>query len=257
MNSVTQETTASLKKVLLVDPDTRTRAWVAIRLESMDIHAAEALSAAEAMRFLEAQEVQLVVTDWPLEGGPAAKAFFQKLNRENRDFILFSQSPREEEAKWFVPRQNRDQLVEQVAGFFKQEPSLPAVSDKKREILIIEDSPTLRGMLRRTLAKSFPEDVIREAEDGKRAFSQMAQKKVDLIITDLEMPGMDGYTFLNLLKTNPVLLKKPVLVFSSNITPELREKVEEMANVRLLAKPADPEKIIREVTILLKEPKTA
>lgn len=256
MNIPVDEIATSVKKVLLVDPDTRTRSWLVIRLESMDIHVVEALNAAEAMRFLESEDVPLVITDWPLEGGSAAKAFFQKLSQEKKSFILFSQAPREEEAEWFVPRQNRDQLVEEVVGFFRKDRTVPAASDKKHEILIIEDSPTLRGMLRRTLAKGFPETVVREAEDGKQGFSQMAQKKVDLIITDLEMPGMDGHTFLNILKTNPVLSKKPVLVFSSNITPELQEKVKEMPKVRLLSKPADPEKIIREVTAMLREPKS-
>ncbi len=246
-----------VKKVLLVDPDTRTRSWLVIRLESMDIQVVEAMSAAEALRVLETTDVPLVVTDWPLEGGPPAKAFFQKLNQEKRTFILFSQAPREEEGKWFVPRQNREQLLEEVAGFFGQAAGPTTLPGHGRQILIIEDSPTLRGMLRRTLAQGFPQHTVREAEDGKQAFSQMAQRKVDLIITDLEMPGMDGHTFLNLLKTNPVLSKKPVLVFSANITPELEEKAREMAHVRLLSKPADPQKIIAEVSHLLGESKSA
>lgn len=260
MNSLSQETTTDIKKVLLVDPDTRTRAWVALRMESMDIHAVEAVSATDALKFLDSQDFQLVITDWPLEGGLPLKTFFQKLNEEKRDFILFSQSPREEEGKWFVLRENRDQLVAQVAEFFrlrgrKAEP-VPGPA-KARQILIIEDSITLRGILRRALQKAFPDDDVREAEEGRQAFSQMSQKKVDLIITDLEMPGMDGRTFLNLLKTNPILSKKPVLVFSSNITLELQVKLKEMPNMRLLAKPADPAKVIREVSILLDDSRPA
>ncbi len=87
--------------------------------------------------------------------------------------------------------------------------------------------------------------------EGRQVFFQMAQKNVDQIITDLEMPGMDGRTFLNLLKTNPILSKKPTLVFSSNITPELEQWVDALSNVRLLAKPASQEKIIAKAALLL------
>ena len=110
---------------------------------------------------------------------------------------------------------------------------------------------TLRGMIRRVLEKYFPEDEIREAEDGRQAMSRMSQKKVDLIITDLEMPGMDGFTFLNHLKNNQLLSRKPVLVFSGNINGALRDEAIKLPNLRFLAKPASPEKIAEEVSALL------
>jgi len=122
---------------------------------------------------------------------------------------------------------------------------------KPRQILLVEDSLTLRGMIRRVLEKYFPEDEIREAEDGRQAMSRMSQKKVDLIITDLEMPGMDGFTFLNHLKNNQLLSRKPVLVFSGNINGALRDEAIKLPNLRFLAKPASPEKIAEEVSALL------
>ena len=144
-----------------------------------------------------------------------------------------------------------DSIISQVTDSFQRDPNQTPSTAKGRQILIIEDSPTLRGMVRRALQKGLPDAVIREADEGRQALSQMSQKKVDLIITDLEMPGMDGQAFLSLLKANPILMKKPVLVFSSNITPELRERAREMPNVRFLAKPADPEKIVQEASLLL------
>lgn len=257
MNSPTKETAMALKKVLIVDPDSRTRTWVAIRLEAMNLKVIEAVSAAEALKVLASQETHLIVTDGSLERGAKVEEFFNKLNREGKPYILFSDFAREE-GKCFVPRQDRDQLLEKVVGFFRPEAASPAsASSKARHILIIEDSPTLRGILRRALEKGFPEDIVREAEEGRQALSEMSQKKVDLIITDLEMPGMDGKTFLNLLKANPILSKKPILVFSSNINPELEELVSDMPKVRLLPKPASPEKIIREAAILLGDTKAS
>jgi two-component system chemotaxis response regulator CheV len=79
----------------------------------------------------------------------------------------------------------------------------------------------------------------------------MTQKKVDLILTDLEMPGMDGTTFLHHLKNNPILSKKPILIYSSNISAELRAMVADLPRVRMLPKPASPDRILAEVAALL------
>jgi two-component system chemotaxis response regulator CheY len=119
-----------------------------------------------------------------------------------------------------------------------------------RQILIIDDSRTFRGILRRTFEKAFPGDIVREAEDGKQALSQMTHQKVDLIVTDLEMPGMDGMTFLKHLKGNPLLAKKPVLVISGTISDGLRARASELLNVRFLKKPASPEEIIQQASLL-------
>jgi CheY-like chemotaxis protein len=89
-------------------------------------------------------------------------------------------------------------------------------------ILIIDDSNTTRGLLRRILQQVDPDCVIREAEDGKAAIHALTQGRFDLIVSDLEMPGVDGHRFLEVLRGNPLLRRKKVLVFSSSITPELR-----------------------------------
>jgi CheY-like chemotaxis protein len=102
----------------------------------------------------------------------------------------------------------------------------------------------VRGFVRRALAKAFPEVVIREAEDGKAAMTEMSQKKVDLIITDLEMPGMDGRTFLRKMRSNALLKTKPVMVLSGNITPDLLREFMEDPYIWFLEKPATPEEIV-------------
>src|SRR5581483_11092393 len=118
------------------------------------------------------------------------------------------------------------------SDFFKQLeyvviPVRPLEADEGRavdgkHVLLIEDSPTIRNYVRRTLEKALPNCVIREAEDGREAISEMAQKKVDLIITDLQMPGMDGHAFLRMIRKNGLLKQKPVLVFSSSDVTDLR-----------------------------------
>jgi CheY-like chemotaxis protein len=111
------------------------------------------------------------------------------------------------------------------------------------QILIIDDSATTRGLLKRALLQHSPESSVREAADGKSAIHELTQGKVDLITTDLEMPGVDGHRFLEILRLNPLLRRKKVLVFSSAIKPELVARFSDNPNVAFLNKPASAEAI--------------
>jgi len=252
-----EKTVIKMKKILLVDPNEETRGENALRLELLELEVLQATTAAEALEQLD-QKPQLVVTDLPLTG--EAGEFYEKLKRAKMPVVFFNSRPGEDlepfraknPASVRVSKFNRKEMLDQVSKFLAGEiPPGPVGSSgngrKPRQILVVEDSLTLRGLVRRVLEKYFPEDEIREAEDGRQAMGQMSQKKVDLIITDLEMPGMDGLTFLNHLKNNPLLSRKPVLVFSGNISEELRNQAVQMTNLRFLPKPATPEKIAAEV----------
>jgi two-component system chemotaxis response regulator CheY len=106
------------------------------------------------------------------------------------------------------------------------------------KVLLIEDSPTVRGYLRAWLRSDLPHAEILEAGDGKEAFHLLGRNLVQLIITDLNMPGMDGLTFLDKLRSNPVLKKKPVIVLSGSLTDELRRSTAADPLLAVLSKPA-------------------
>jgi CheY-like chemotaxis protein len=114
----------------------------------------------------------------------------------------------------------------------------------ERHILLIEDSPTIRQYVRRILEKGLPGCVVREASEGRDAISEMAQKKVDLIVTDLQMPGMDGPTFLRMVRRNNLLKQKPVLVFSSSDSSQVRAEFGGDSCMEFLLKPASAEQIL-------------
>jgi two-component system chemotaxis response regulator CheY len=119
------------------------------------------------------------------------------------------------------------------------------------QILTIDDSGTMRGLVRRSLEKLFPGSTIREAEDGKSAIKELAMGRFELIVTDLEMPGMDGRTFLETLKKNALLDRKKILVFSSSIDDRIRAQFKDNPSVAFLAKPATPEEIGKTVETLM------
>ena len=83
----------------------------------------------------------------------------------------------------------------------------------------------------------------------------MKANKVDLIVTDLQMEGMDGDSFLRLIKRNIVLGRKPVLVLSGMITEDIRREYAGRPEVLFLAKPATAEQLTGAVSSLLGVPR--
>ena len=117
--------------------------------------------------------------------------------------------------------------------------------------LLVEDSATVRQYVKQVLRQGFETCEVIEAEDGKAALAAMKSARVSLIVTDLQMPGMDGMSFVQLLRNNAVLKRKPVLVLSGAVTDEAREGLKLLDKVQVLAKPASPEALISAVKQLL------
>lgn len=105
-------------------------------------------------------------------------------------------------------------------------------------VLLIEDSSTVRKYLKTWLSAELPQAEVLEAEDGKTGFRELGRQTVDLIITDLNMPGMDGLTFVEKLRSNSVLKRKPVLILSGSLTDDLRHAAALDPLLSLLPKPA-------------------
>jgi two-component system chemotaxis response regulator CheY len=66
-----------------------------------------------------------------------------------------------------------------------------------KKVLIVDDSKTMRKIITRTLRQAgLNFDTISEAEDGQQALDMLGQEKADLVLCDVNMPNMDGITFL-------------------------------------------------------------
>lgn len=116
-------------------------------------------------------------------------------------------------------------------------------SDKK--IVIAEDSPLLRRLLADTLAEAGYVN-LEFFENGREAFDHLESlvsrggdisEHVQFVITDIEMPQMDGHHLTKKIKTHPVLSALPVVIFSSLITDDLRHKGDQVGAVDQISKP--------------------
>jgi two-component system, chemotaxis family, chemotaxis protein CheY len=82
------------------------------------------------------------------------------------------------------------------------------------KILAVDDSPTMRRIIVNTLKRAGFDNVV-EASDGKDALAKMKVESFNFIITDWNMPEMDGLTFVTTLRGTPEYAKMPVLMVTT------------------------------------------
>ncbi|HKL19361.1 MAG TPA: response regulator [Halalkalibaculum sp.] len=86
----------------------------------------------------------------------------------------------------------------------------------KRKVLIVEDECLLRLVIKRTLMKcTLDIEEIYEAGNGTEGLECLEKCAVDLILTDINMPVMDGITMLNHIYANPLFKEIPIVVISA------------------------------------------
>ncbi len=83
-------------------------------------------------------------------------------------------------------------------------------------VLIVDDSAAIRKILHRVLVQAdVPLGTVMEAGDGVEALSKLKQGPVGLILSDINMPNMDGIEFLSNVKADPLLKAVPVLMVTT------------------------------------------
>jgi CheY-like chemotaxis protein len=126
-----------------------------------------------------------------------------------------------------------------------------STSPGKSLILIADDRPTSRELLRLVLERA-GYDVL-EAEDGEQAVDRARSGNPDLILLDLQMPGLDGYAVLAALRSESRFEHLPVLALTASAMRGDREKILEAGFTDYLAKPAGPELLRDTVARLLRD----
>lgn len=113
------------------------------------------------------------------------------------------------------------------------------------KILIVDDSATSRMIIKRCLELAgYRECSYFEAEDGLKALSLLGGQPVDLIVTDIKMPKMDGVTFIRKVKINDSIGDTPIIVISSLGNEALEDQLQEAGVKAVIKKPISPAKIV-------------
>ena len=117
-------------------------------------------------------------------------------------------------------------------------------------ILAVDDSPSMRQMVSIALAGAGYE--VEQASDGVEALAIAQKSRFDLVITDVNMPQMDGLTLVRNLRGLPSYKHTPLLVLTTENTPERKMEGREAGATGWLVKPFNPERLLATVSKVLK-----
>jgi two-component system chemotaxis response regulator CheY len=115
--------------------------------------------------------------------------------------------------------------------------------------LIVDDSATMRQMVAFTLRDAGFEVV--EAEHGQDALDKIAGRQINIVITDLNMPVMDGFTFIKNVRAMPVLKFVPILMLTTESQLSKKEQGKAAGATGWIIKPFDPEKLLQTIAKVL------
>ena len=113
-------------------------------------------------------------------------------------------------------------------------------------ILVVDDSATVRKFA--SVSLSMQGFTVVAACDGMDALEKMPAQKIDLVITDLNMPNMDGFELIKALRENPQYSELPVIILTSLADAESRSTGATLGVSSFLVKPFSLEKIQYEVS---------
>ena len=118
-----------------------------------------------------------------------------------------------------------------------------------RRIMTVDDSASVRQMVSFTLKNSGYEVV--EAEDGQAALELLNTKKVDMIVTDLNMPRMDGIELIRAARALPDSRFIPIVMLTSESQLEKKQQGKEAGATGWIVKPFKPEQLLAVVKRVL------
>jgi two-component system chemotaxis response regulator CheY len=118
-----------------------------------------------------------------------------------------------------------------------------------KTILAVDDSGSLRQMLVFTL-KAAGYQVV-EAVDGRDGLDKAKQKQFDLVLTDQNMPNMDGLTLIRSLRALPAYARTPILMLTTESSDEMKSKGRTAGATGWLVKPFDPTRLTEVVRKVL------
>ena len=118
-----------------------------------------------------------------------------------------------------------------------------------KTIMIIDDSTSLRQVVRIALSQAGYE--ILEASDGRDALSRLKGQRIHLVICDVNMPNMDGITFLRSLRNLPDYKFTPMLMLTTESAADKKAEGKAAGATGWLVKPFNPEQLVATVQKVL------
>ena len=111
-------------------------------------------------------------------------------------------------------------------------------------VLIADDEPLELEQLEWMIHRFDPLWEVRRASDGEEALKSIADEAFDLVLLDINMPGIDGFALTQALRALPEYRATPILVLTTESSDEMKQKGRASGATGWLVKPFDPQKLI-------------
>jgi two-component system chemotaxis response regulator CheY len=128
--------------------------------------------------------------------------------------------------------------------------SLPPQAPQELHCLVVEDSPMMRQLLVFALSR-VKQLKVTEADDGVDGLRKLATGKFDIILTDINMPIMDGLKLVKRVRTDPVHKNVPIVVITTESAEEDRQRALALGANAYITKPIQAPQVIAKVKELL------
>jgi CheY-like chemotaxis protein len=126
------------------------------------------------------------------------------------------------------------------------------MSSSIKTILVADDQDD-----ERTIQRAMLEHVgyrVVEASDGAEALEVAMETPVSLVLLDVAMPGMDGFSVCRALRARPATAEVPILFYTASIAGEVEEQVRQAGGNAVLIKPMDPHEVAEVIRGLIGSP---
>ena len=117
-------------------------------------------------------------------------------------------------------------------------------------VLIVDDSPTMRGMIQRTLTEGGYR--VLEAANGPEGLARLEGERVQAILSDVNMPGMDGLTFVRRVRQDPRFAQTPILFLTTEGTAEMKAAGKAAGATGWIVKPFEPEQLRNVIAMVIR-----
>lgn len=119
--------------------------------------------------------------------------------------------------------------------------------------LVVEDSPTMRQLIVFALSRVRNLKVI-EAEDGVDGLKKLSKKKFDILVTDINMPMMDGLKLVSMVRRDEVHKDIPIVIITTEGAQEDRQRALSLGANAYITKPIQAPQVISKIKDLLQLP---
>ncbi|MDU8945134.1 response regulator [Ovoidimarina sediminis] len=115
-------------------------------------------------------------------------------------------------------------------------------------VLAVDDSRTIRDMLKYTLTQAGITSHF--AEDGEEGLTVLDTVEPDVIITDINMPRLDGFGFIDAVRSQETFKGIPIIVLTTESSADLKARARNAGATGWIVKPFDPEKLIKALNMV-------